>query len=114
MWPQVDGAFFPGFSAAVGGDGQILGELSSEPSVLVVDIKLDSSFKSKPTAECIGPYLQELTLGSWLETRITWASIWVAEVFGANLDDKIHAAYLASVNRRAAATKIVRRPLLSK
>jgi len=104
-WPQVGGAFFPGYSAAVGSDGQILTELADEPGILVANLTLNRSSKSTPTADCIGPFLRELTLGSWLQKRITWASIWLAELFDANPDDQIHSAYLASEKRRAAAAK---------
>jgi len=109
VWPQVDGAFFPGFSAAVGGDGRILGELASEPGILVIDLTLDGSTKTKPTAECIGPFLKELTIGSWMEKRVTWTGIWVAELLGANADDQIRAAYLASDKRLVAAAKLAQR-----
>jgi len=113
VWPMIDGAFFPGLSAAVNGNGQILGELESNPGVLVVDLSLDDSAKVKPTATCIGPFLKELTLGSWLEKRITWASIWLAESFNADPDAEIHAVYIASEKRRTAALKHSQEPQLS-
>ena len=105
-WRQVDGAFFPGYSAAVGADGHTLGELDASPGVLVVDLILDSSLKTKPSADCIGPFLKELTIGSWLEKRVTWFRIWIADLFDANPDDEIHDAYLASEKRQAAAQKL--------
>lgn len=104
-WPQVAGAFFPGLSAAVNGDGEVLGVLNDLPGVLVVDVSLDSTIKKEPIAECIGPFLKGLTLGSWVEKRVTWATIWIAGLFDANPEDEIQTAYQSNPNRRAAALR---------
>lgn len=105
-WPQVEGAFFPGFSAVANGNGELLGELNDQPAVLVVDVLLDNTIKKEPTAECIGPFLKGLTLGSWLERRITWAMIWAGGMFGSNPEDEIRTSYQSNPNRRAAALSL--------
>jgi len=102
-WPQIEGAYFPGYSTIVNGSGQKLGELDDKPGVLIADISLIADMKSAPDAQCIGPYLMDLTIGSWFEKRVTWAGIWIADLFGMNPDEELHEAYLASPGRRAAA-----------
>lgn len=108
-WPQVEGAFFPGASAAVNGNGAVLGELSDEPGILVVNLRLDSTSKKEPNAECVGPFLKDLTLGSWLEKRFTWTAIWIAETFGSSSDDEIRAACRSNPKRPAAALDLQQR-----
>lgn len=50
-----------------------------------------------------GAYLSELTLGSWLERRLTWASIKLADWLGTDPDDAIARQYSQSAKRVAAA-----------
>lgn len=80
-WPQVSGAYFPGESAIVAADRTVIGELDDQPGILVSDVTLDQTAKTKPDATCIGPFLKDLTLGSWLAKRITWAKIRLMALF---------------------------------
>lgn len=103
VWPQVEGAYFPGYSAIAEADGRILGELDMNPGVLVMDVSLDPKLKVAPKMDCVGPFVRELTLGSWLDRRLTWAMIWVSEVLGYSPESEIEQSYLESEDRRDAA-----------
>ncbi|MEM7079647.1 MAG: carbon-nitrogen hydrolase family protein [Pseudomonadota bacterium] len=105
-WPQVEGAYFPGASTIAQAGGTIAGELDANPGVLVVDITLDETQKRAPSMACVGPFIQDLTLGSWLEKRLTWIMIWIYGVFGVNPEAEVERSYADNHNRRAAALDV--------
>ena len=71
--------------------------------VAVADVTMLEALKRPPDAECVGPFLQALTLGSWFERRVTWSLILLAEFFDADLDASVHERYMVSDSRRRAA-----------
>ncbi|MEM7017070.1 MAG: carbon-nitrogen hydrolase family protein [Pseudomonadota bacterium] len=105
-WPQVKGAYFPGASAIVDTDGTALGELSNVPGMLMIGIELDEHKKRAPVVRCVGPYIKDLTLGSWFKRRLTWGSIWFAKLIGKDPDDVIHQHYLNNKKRTQIARQL--------
>lgn len=103
VWPQVEGAYFPGASAIVSQGGTVVAELADDPGVIVAEVDLPTGDRPALEVDCIGAFLSDLTLGSWLERRLTWASIVLADWLGTSPDDEIALHYSRSAERVAAA-----------
>lgn len=73
--------------------------------MIVAEVVLPEDRRATLDFDCIGAFLPDLTLGSWIERRITWASIAVTDWLGMNPDDAIALEYQQSAARAAAASR---------
>lgn len=106
VWPQVEGAFFPGRSAIVAAGGEMVAELDHRPGLAVADVGLPAGVRPMPELDCIGAFISNLTLGSWFERRMTWSWLRISGWLGIDPDRAIAESYEESAARKLAARRL--------